>query len=144
MKKDNNLYTLKEWYDDKETSAIDLTEKQFYELLDLLDFELKSQELENGIIIYFLKDLQGGNLGNIEQDIFYCEYDRKSKYGVYQGGNLGNIEQDIFYCEYDRKSKYGVYEQLENKENWLKIKDSIIDRLEIYLYDYFVRDKLYE
>jgi hypothetical protein len=118
MKKDNNLYTLKEWYDNKETSVIDLTEEQFYELLDFLDFELKSQELENGIIIYFLKDLQGGN--------------------------LGNIEQDIFYCEYDKKSKYGVYEQLENKENWLEIKDSIINRLEVYLYDYFVRDKLYE
>lgn len=118
MKKDNNLYTLKEWYDNKETSAIDLTEEQFYELLDFLDFELKSQELENGIIIYFLKDLQDGN--------------------------LGNIEQDIFYCEYDRKSKYGIYEQRENKEDWLEIKDSIINRLEIYLYDYFERDKLYE
>lgn len=118
MKKDNNLYRLKEWYDNKETSALDLTEEQFCELLDFLDFELKSQELENGIVIYFLKDLQG------------C--------------NLGNIEQDIFYCEYDKKSKYGIYEQRENTENWLEIKDSIIDRLEIYLYDYFVKDKLYE
>ena len=85
MKKDNNLYfdTLKEWYENKETSAVDLTEKQFYELLDYLDFELKSKELENGIVIYFLKDLQGANLGNIEQDIFYCKYDRNFKYGIY-------------------------------------------------------------
>ena len=32
MKKDNSLYALKEWYDNKQTSAIDLTEKQFYKL----------------------------------------------------------------------------------------------------------------
>ncbi|GEM_PF-4156316 len=36
------------------------------------------------------------------------------------------------------------HETIKNKENWLEIKDLIIDRLEIYLYDYFVRDKLYE
>jgi hypothetical protein len=112
------LQRSKEWYDNKETSAIDLTEEQFFELLGFLDFELKSQELENGMIIYFLKDLQDGN--------------------------LGNIEQDIFYCAYDRESKYGIYEQQQNKENWLEVKDSIINRLEVYLYDYFERDKLYE
>jgi hypothetical protein len=117
MKKDNSLYALKEWYDNKQTSAIDLTEKQFYELLDFLDFELQSQELQNGITIYFLKDLQGGNLGNIEQDIFYCKYNK-----VYE---LDDIKE-------------------QDKNNWLYIKDLIIDRLEIYLYDYFEKDKLYE
>ena len=117
MKKDNKSYTLQEWYDDKTTGAEDLTEKQFYELLEFLDFELKSQELENGIVIYFLKDLQDGNLTNIEQDIFYCEYEK-----VYE------IEE--------------IKKQAKN--NWLYIKNSIIDRVEIYLYDYFERDKLYE
>jgi hypothetical protein len=117
MKKDNSLYVLKEWYDNKQTSAIDLTEEQFYELLDFLDFELQSQELQNGLIVYFLKDLQGCNLGNIEQDIFYCEYNK-----VYE---LDDIKE-------------------QDKNNWLYIKDSIIDRLEIYLYDYFEKDKLYE
>ena len=33
-------------------------------------------ELENGIVIYYLKDLQESNLNNIEQDIFYNECDR--------------------------------------------------------------------
>jgi hypothetical protein len=116
MKKDNNLYKLKEWYDNKQTGAEDLTEEQFYELLDFLDFKLKSYELENGIKIYYLKDLQGGNLGNIEQDIFYCEYER------------------VF--ELDKIKK-------QDKDNWLYIKDSIIGRLEIYLYDYFEKDKLF-
>ncbi len=118
MKKDNSLFNLKEWYDDKTTSAVDLTDEQFNKLLEFVDFELKSQELENGIIIFFLKDLQGAN--------------------------LGNIEQDIFYCEYDREFKYGIYEQVQNKENWNIIKEAIFDRLEIYFYDYFDRDKLYE
>lgn len=117
MKKDNSLYKLKEWYDNKQTGAEDLTEKQFYELLYCLDFELKSQELENNMTIFFLKDLQGGNLVNIEQDIFYCEYEK-----VY---GLDSIKK-------------------QNKDNWLDIKDSIISRLEIYLYDFFERDKLYE
>jgi hypothetical protein len=117
MKKDNSLYALKEWYYNKQTSAIDLTEEQFYELLDFLDFELQSQELQNGIIIYFLKDSQGGNLGNIEQDIFYCKYDNNSICDIYKGQ--------------------------KNKENWIEIKDLIIKRLEIYLYDYFVKDNLY-
>ncbi|MFK5976885.1 MAG: hypothetical protein QM493_10280 [Sulfurovum sp.] len=115
MKKDNSLFNLKEWYDDKTTSAVDLTDEQFHELLEFVNFELKSQELENGIIIYFLKDLLGANLGNIEQDIFYYEYDRDSEYSVYN-----------------------------QQEDWSKIKEAIFDRLEIYFYDYFDRDKLYE
>jgi len=117
MKKDNKSYRLQEWYDDKTTGAENLTEEQFYELLEVLDFELKSQELENGIVIYFLKDLQGGNLANIEQDIFYCEYEKL--YGI-----------DVI--------------KKQEKNNWLYIKNSIIDRLEVYLYDYFERDKFYE
>jgi hypothetical protein len=116
MKKDNDLYKLEKWYNNKETSAIDLTEEQFYELLSLLNFELKLQELKNGIKMYYLKDLQGVNLGNIEQDIFYCEYEK-----VY---GLDNIKK-------------------QDKHNWLNIKDLIIKRLEVYLYDYFVRDGFY-
>jgi hypothetical protein len=116
MKKDNNLYKLKEWYDNKETSSIDLTEDQFYELLDFLNFELKLHKLKNGIKVYYLKDLQGVNLGNIEQDIFYCEYEK-----IY---GLDNIKK-------------------QDKNNWIHIKDLIINRLEVYFYDYFVRDGLY-
>ena len=67
--------------DDKETSvftkwyanganARDLTNKQFYEVLDCIDFELKSQVLDNNTQVFYLTDLQYANLANIEQDIF--------------------------------------------------------------------------
>lgn len=113
MIKDNISEILNNWYFNKDSSAKDLTDIEFKYLLSCLDFELKSQVLENGIKIYFLKDLQGGNLGNIEQDIFYCEYEK-----IY---GLDNLKQ-------------------QEKNNWEHIKDSIIVRLEIYLYDYFERD----
>ena len=113
MKKDS-LLELKIWYDDKNKSVEDLSDKQFYELLNFLDFELKCQELENGIIIYFLNDLQDGNLANIEQDIFFCNYNR---------------EQNL-----------NVYQQQRSSKCFLEIKEDIIHRLENYLYDYFERD----
>jgi hypothetical protein len=56
---------------------------------------------------------------------------------------LGNIEQDIFYCQYERVFELDKIKK-QDKDNWLYIKDSIIGRLEIYLYDYFEKNKLFE
>lgn len=102
--------TLEEWYFDRNTSAKDLTEQQFYDLLSCLDFELKEVELENGVKVYHLVDLQEGNLANIEQDIFYAGH----------------------RC-FSRTST--------NEEKWLSVKDEIMSRPEVYLYDYFERDE---
>lgn len=66
--------TLAEWYFDKSTSSKDLTEEQFSELIVSLDFDLREIELENGVKIYYLVDMQRANLGNIEQDIFYANH----------------------------------------------------------------------
>ncbi len=86
-----------------------LTDRQFYELLDFVNFELISHRLENGIKIYFLKDLQDTNLGDIEQDIFYIKY--KKTYGL-------------------------VDAKKQDRDDWLCIKKMVLGRLEIYLYDY--------
>ncbi len=114
MLKDSVSWQLKRWYDDG-TDSVDLTDELFYELLYFLDFELKHTKLENGIVIYYLNDLQEGNLNNIEQDIFYNEYDR-------------DFEQSSISREEKEKRKF------------LYIKEYIVDRLEVYLYDYFVKD----
>lgn len=105
MKKDNIL-TLEEWYFNKNTSIRNLTNEQFYELLDCLDFELQSEELKNMVKIYSLKDLQNANLADIEQDIFYVPWSEKES------------DEEDFIC----------------------IKEQIVNRLETYLYDYFERD----
>jgi hypothetical protein len=101
--------TLTEWYFDKSTSAKDLTDEQFSELIVSLDFDLREMELENGVKIYYLIDMQKANIGHIGQDIFYANH---SDY-------LKNPTKD---------------------EMWIDVKDQIINRLEVYLYDYFERD----
>ena len=106
--------TLKEWYFDKSTSAKDLTDEQFSDLLVCLDFDLAFETLGNGVKIYYLIDLQQGNLSNIEQDIFYANHQD------YRDINLAINEQE--------------------KQMWIDVKNQIIDRLEVYLYDYFERD----
>jgi len=106
--------TLTEWYFDKSTSAKDLTEEQFSELLVCLDFDLAFETLENGVKVYYLIDFQKGNLSNIEQDIFYANH------------------QDYRNIQLSAKEK--------ETEMWLDVKDQIVDRLEVYLYDYFERD----
>ena len=116
MKKDKKYKTLKDWYFDKKSLADGLTDKQFDELLYCLDFELRCQELENGVKVYYLKDLQGANLGNIEQDIFYC-IDTKHYSNIL---NINDME----------------------RECWNEVKNLVISRLEIYLYDYFERDEI--
>ncbi|GEM_PF-1975215 len=106
--------TLTEWYFDKSTSAKDLTNEQFFNLLECLDFELVFETLANRVKIYYLKDLQKGNLANIEQDIFYV------KHQDHNNRQLSFKERDI--------------------QMSLDIRDQIIDRLEVYLYDYFEKD----
>lgn len=92
---------IKEWYLDKTKTEKDLTDGEFLFLLDMLDFKLKKQELDNSINVYYLKDEQGGNLNEIEQDVFVQTIDK----------SFENIKEDIG------------------------------DRLEIYMYDYFIKDE---
>ena len=106
--------TLHEWYFDKSASTKDLTDEQFSDLLVCLDFDLEYETLKNGVKVYYLIDLQQGNLSNIEQDIFYANH---QNYG------------DMQLSPMDKETQM-----------WLDVKDQIIDRLEVYLYDYFERD----
>ena len=106
--------TLHEWYFDKSTSAKDLTDEQFSDLLVCLDFDLEYETLKNGVKVYYLIDLQQGNLSNIEQDIFYANHQD------YKDMQLSPMDKET--------------------QMWLDVKDQIIDRLEVYLYDYFERD----
>jgi len=107
--------TLTEWYFDKSTSAKDLADEQFSDLLVCLDFDLVCETLANGVKIYYLIDFQKGNLSNIEQDIFYANH------------------QDYKDTKILSKEK--------ESQMWIDVKDQIIDRLEVYLYDYFERDE---
>lgn len=113
MTKDSFM-TLEKWYFDKNTTAKDLTDEQFICLLSCLDFELGCETLQNNVKIYYLIDTQKGNLANIEQDIFFANH------------------QDYRNTQYSKVEK-------EN-QMWLDVKDQIIDRLEVYMYDYFERD----
>lgn len=106
--------TLQEWYFNKLTTAKDLTEEQFSALLVCLDFDLACETLSNEVKIYYLIDFQKANLSNIEQDIFYANHQ-------------------------DYRDKKLSFEE-KASQMWLDVKDQIIDRLEVYLYDYFERD----
>ncbi len=75
--------TLKEWYiNEADVDYLPLTDKQFYELLECLSFELKHEVLKNDMKIYYLKDLQEGNIQHIEQDIFYTEWEHDNNQDV--------------------------------------------------------------
>jgi len=54
--------------------AEDLTDEQLSDLLVCLDFDLGYETLKNGVKVYYLIDLQQGNLSNIEQDILYVNH----------------------------------------------------------------------
>jgi len=92
------------WIFSKNRKTSNLTDKQFYELLECIEFDLQSEVLKNGIEIFYLTDKTKANLSNIEQDVFYID---------------NQINTSIYH-----------------------IRDLIVQRLEIYIYDYFIRDKI--
>ena len=57
----------KKFWDSKELYS-SLSDKQQEELINLVDFEV----IKKSKFCYMVKDLQGGNLGNIEQEEFDC------------------------------------------------------------------------
>ena len=57
----------KKFWDSKELFS-SLSDKQQEELINLVDFEV----IKESNTCYKVKDLQGGNLGNIEQEEFDC------------------------------------------------------------------------
>jgi len=63
------MESLKQWWKSG-GNPDEITWETMEELLDMVEFDVITEELGNGRNVYWLRDRQGVNLGNIESEVF--------------------------------------------------------------------------